>query len=130
MCFDELTGKHSMETVSPGLCWGGDGGTSSGERSGETGMNGFRWSHGGQETIRSMKAQGWQRRQKRELCRLKKDGKEWGEIGQIHSAISPIANKVWEQSLALTFGRGGISSAQKVTFLSQVIKLYSKVHKE
>ena len=49
VCFDELREKPSMETTSPGLCQGGHGSTGSGDHSGEMGMNGFRWSHGGQK---------------------------------------------------------------------------------
>lgn len=72
-CFDELTGKHSMETTSPGLCQGGDGSTGSGDHSGERGMNGFRWSHG-QAEKRLQEAR--RPREKREIFRLKPNGKE------------------------------------------------------
>lgn len=99
ICFDELTGKHSVKTTSPGLCQGGDGSTGSEDCSGEMGINGFRWSHG-QAKRRLQEA--WNPRETREILRLKQDGKELREMGQIHNIISPIYNKVQEQSLVLT----------------------------
>lgn len=76
-----------------------------------------------------MEAQGWQRRQKGEMFRLNKGGKAWGEIIWIYNVISPIYNQCSRAKTSINIF-WGISSAQTVTFLSQMIKLYSKAHKE
>lgn len=73
VCFDELIGKDSVEKTSPGLCWGRDGSTSSGDYSGETGMNGGT-KVGRKETARSMEAEGCREGKKKK--RLKKADKE------------------------------------------------------
>lgn len=61
-----------METTSPGLCRGGDGRTGCGDHSRQTGMNGFRWSYGQAE--RELQ-ESWRYKEKREIFRLKHDGK-------------------------------------------------------